>query len=129
METYLHVFSAEQAVKQGPGKPVGGPLAEVSLFQSNYCTFETLQAFGQTDDAAFDADNRMNEARLRATIPTVDFISNAGVLVEVDSPGTGTGELFSASQREPLKLPGQMVTMVKGVLPRGGGDGHGGRRR
>ena len=112
VETYVHVFGAEQAVKQGPGKPVGRPLAEVSLFQFNYCTFETLQAFGQTDDAAFDADNRLNEARLRASIPT-----DAEARVEVDLTWTGTGALFSASQRERFRVPGQMeTTWFKGVF-------------
>ncbi len=118
VETDVHVFSAEQAVKQGPGKPVDGPLAEVSLFQFNYCTFETLRsAFGQTDDAAFDADNSLNEARVRAMIPTVDFIRNAEVLVEVELTWTGSGELFSTSQRERFRVPGQMeTTWFKGAF-------------
>jgi hypothetical protein len=118
VDTYVHVFGAELALKREPGRPVGGPLAEVYLYQSNLCTFETLrQTFGQTDDAVFDADGAMNETRLRATIPTVDFISNAEVLVEVDVTWTGTGERVSASQRERLKFPGSMVTeWFKGVL-------------
>ena len=78
---------------------------------------DLAEAFGQTDDAAFDADNSLNEARVRATIPTVDFIRNAEVLVEVELTWTGSGELFSTSQRERFRVPGQMeTTWFKGAF-------------
>jgi hypothetical protein len=117
VETDVQVSSAKLAVKQGPGKPAAGPLAEVNLFQFNYCTFESVSAFGETDDAVFDADQRLNEARLQTTIPAFDFNSNTDVLVEVDLTWRGTGDRSSGSQRERFRVPGQIeTTWFKGVF-------------
>lgn len=55
-------------------------------------------------------DRTLTAARLRATVPTVDIISNTEVLVEVDLTWTGTGELSSASQRERFTSPGLLET-------------------
>jgi hypothetical protein len=116
VETSVNVFGAELAVKEGPGKPVGGPLAEVWVSQFNYCTFEFLQAFGETVDAVFNADRTLNEARLRGTIPAFDSNSNTEVGVEVDLIWTGTGERVSGSERERVRMPGfQATEWFKGV--------------
>ncbi len=117
VETDVQVFSAKQAVKQGSGRRVAGPLAEFNLFQFNYCTFESVSAFGETDDVVFDADQRLKEARLQTTIRAFDSISNTDVLVEVDLTWRGTGDLSSVSQRQRFRVPGQMeTTWFKGVF-------------
>jgi hypothetical protein len=105
------VFGAALALKEGPGKPVTGPLAFVSLFQYNQCTGEFLHNIAaQTGDATFEADRELAEGRLQARIPAFDFFSGAEVLVEVDVAWTAAGELASVSERSRVRQPGSWFT-------------------
>jgi hypothetical protein len=110
VETFVFVFGAEQAVKEGPGKPSTGPLAVVQLFEFNVCTNELRELFGITDDATFQVSKKLTEAHLQATIPGFDFVNGEEVPVVVDLVWAGAGELGSQSDRFRLKLPGVMVT-------------------
>jgi hypothetical protein len=106
--TFVSVFGAENAIKQGPGKPTTGPVAAVALFEANFCTQEILRdIFGQSiGDVVFQADRtKLTEARLQATITAVDNLIGAEVPVEVDITWTGTGELASQSTRSRTKTP------------------------
>ena len=78
-------------------------------------------------------DRTLTAARLRATVPTVDIISNTEVLVEVDLTWTGTGELSSASQcgflEEHLMVsalapPDQLWVIAQAVEENGGPAGY-----
>jgi hypothetical protein len=112
VETGVFVFGAEQAQKVGPGKPATGPLAFVSIFEFDFCTNQLLRDIsGFTRDAVFQANrNKLTEARLQATILAFDNLSGTEVLVEVDVAWTGTGDLFSISNRFRLKQPGLLVS-------------------
>jgi hypothetical protein len=109
--TDVSVFGAALALKEGPGKPVTGPLAFVSLFQYNQCTGEFLHDIAaQTGDATFEADRELAEGRLQARIPAFDYFSGAEVLVEVDVAWTATSELASVSERSRVRQPGGLFT-------------------
>ena len=110
VETFLFVFGAEQAVKEGPGKPSTGPLAVVQLFEFNVCTNELRELFGITEDATFQVSKKLTDAQLQATIPAFDFVNGEEVPVVVDLAWAGAGELGSQSSRFRLKLPGVMVS-------------------
>jgi hypothetical protein len=110
VETFVFVFGAEQAVKEGPGKPSTGPLAVVQMFEFNFCTNELRELFGVAEDATFQVSKKLTEARLQATIPGSDVVNGEEVPVVVDLAWAGAGELGSQSDRFRLKLPGVMVT-------------------
>jgi hypothetical protein len=110
VETFVFVFGAEQAVKEGPGKPSTGPLAVVQLFEFNLCTNELRELFGITNDATFEVGKKLTGARLQTTIPGFDVVNGVEVPVVVDLTWTGAGELASQSDRFRLKLPGVMVS-------------------
>jgi hypothetical protein len=110
VETFVFVFGAEQAVKEGPGKPSTGPLAVVQQLEFNFCTNEIRELFGITEDASFQVSNKLDEAHLQATISGFDVVNGVEVPVVVDLAWAGAGELGSQSDRFRLKLPGLMVT-------------------
>jgi len=105
--TDVFVVGAEQAAKQGPGKPTTGPLAIVQIFQFNVCTFELLRdVFGETNDAIVQANrSRLSRATLEATIPAFDFLNQVEIQVVVDLAWTAVGALTSESERFRLKGP------------------------
>ena len=109
VETFLFVFGAQETVKDGPGAPSTGPLAVVQLSQLNFCTNEIAEYFGITADATFEVNTKLDEARLRATVPgfVADGVEAPAV---VDLTWTGAGDLFSESNRYRLKAPGAMLT-------------------
>ena len=109
VETFVFVFGAQETVKEGPGKPSTGPLAFVQLSRFNFCTNEVEELFGLTADAEFEVSNKLDQARLRATVP--GFVSN-GVEVPavIDLTWTGAGATFSESDRYRLRQPGVMLT-------------------
>jgi hypothetical protein len=118
--TFVYVFGAENAVKEGPGKRTTGPVAFVSLVEINFCTQEILRdVSGETiGDVVFQADRtKLTEARLQATITAVDNFSGAEVPVGVDVTWTGTGELVSQSARSRTKTPTLLTSFsFKGTL-------------
>jgi hypothetical protein len=109
VETFVFVFGAQETVKEGPGAPSTGPLAVVQLTRFNFCTNEIEELFGITSDATFEVSTKLDQARLRATVP--GFVAD-GVEVPavVDLTWTGAGDLISESDRYRLKLPGAMIT-------------------
>lgn len=109
VETFLFVFGAQETVKVGPGAPSTGPLAVVQLSQLNFCTNEIAEFFGITEDATFEVSTKLDQARLRATVP--GFVAG-GVEAPavVDLTWTGAGDLFSETNRYRLKAPGAMLT-------------------
>ena len=106
VETFVFVFGALETVKEGPGKPSSGPLAVVQMFEFNFCTDELRELFGISDDASFQVNRKLTEARLRVTIPG---FGGEEVPAVVDLTWTGAGDLISQSDRFRLKLPGAMV--------------------
>jgi hypothetical protein len=107
LATDVFVVGAEQARKQGPGKPAAGPIAIVQVFQFNFCTFEVLRdIFGETNEATVQANrSRLSRASLEATIPAFDFVNQVEVQVVVDLAWTAVGALTSESERFRLKGP------------------------
>jgi hypothetical protein len=109
VETFVFVFGALETVKEGPGKPSTGPLAVVQLIEFNLCTDEIRELFGIVNDATFEVNKKLTEARLQATIPGFGVVNGEEVPAVVDLTWTGAGELASESNRFRLKLPGAMV--------------------
>lgn len=111
LETFVSVFGAEQTLKQGAGTGAPRPLAAVQVIEFNFCTNEVPRSiFGQTDEASFQASKKLTDARLLATIPAFDVVSEVEVQVVVDLAWTGTGELTTQSNRFRLKTPGRLVS-------------------
>ena len=109
VETFVFVFGAQETVKDGPGAPSTGPLAVVQLSRFNFCTNEIEELFGITDDATFEVSTKLDQARLRATVP--GFVADGQeVPAVVDLTWTGAGALFSESSRVRLRQPGVMLT-------------------
>jgi hypothetical protein len=99
VETYAHVFGANQTLKAGPGKPTA-ILATFEFYEYNFCANEILRHISaSTDQAIFQASRQLTEARLQATMTGFDDITSAEVQVEIDVVWTGTGELVSSSDR------------------------------
>jgi len=118
VETFVSLFGAERALKEGPGKPATGPLAVVFVSEVDFCTEQILrEIFGVTSNVVLQADPKLTEASLRATITAVDNVSGAEVLVEVDLAWTGTGELVSRSDRSRVKMSSLLQsTWFKGTF-------------
>jgi hypothetical protein len=111
VETFVFVFGAEQTQKEGPGKPITGPLAAVIVQEINFCTFEFLRdIFGLTNDATFQGSRNLTEARLQATIPAFDFVNEVEVQAVLDLAWTGAGNFFSESDRFRVKAPGFLLS-------------------
>jgi len=110
--TDVNVLGAEDAVKQGPGKPTTGPFALVVIFEVDFCAQQILRdIFGFTSDVVFQANRtKLTEASLQATITAVDNVSGAEVPVEVDVAWSGTGELISQSDRFRFKTPSTLAS-------------------
>jgi hypothetical protein len=110
VETVVFVFGAQETVKVGPGKPSTGPVGFLQLSEVDFCTGQVRELFGFADDATFQVSTKLDEARLRATIPGFDVVDGVEVPAVVDLTWTGSGELITESNRYRLKLPGAMVT-------------------
>jgi hypothetical protein len=131
--TDIFVIGAKQARKEGPGKPSTGPVAIVQVFEFNFCTNELLrEIFGETGDATVEAEPRMREASIEATISAFDFVNGVEVQVIVDLAWTGEGDVTSQSDRFRLKGPTALVNfsfkgttrpaLVSGTVSIGGED-------
>jgi hypothetical protein len=118
VETFVSLFGAERALKEGPAKPTTGPLAVVFVSEVDFCTQQILRdIFGVTSDVVLQADPKLTEASLQATITAVDNVSSAEVQVEVDVAWTGTGELVSRSDRSRIKMSSLLLsTWFKGIF-------------
>jgi hypothetical protein len=117
--TDVDILGSEDAVKQGPGKPISGPFALAAIFEFDICTQQVLRdIFGFTSDVTFQANrNKLTEASLQATIPAVDNLSGAEVPVTVDLAWSGTGVLVSQSNRFRLKTPSTLTNQwFKGIF-------------
>jgi hypothetical protein len=110
VETFVFVFGAQETVKAGPGKPATGPLAVVQLSEIDFCNNTIRELFGIADDANFEVSRKLDQARLRATIPGFDEVNGELVPAVVDLSWTGAGDLITESDRYRLKLPGVMTT-------------------
>jgi hypothetical protein len=110
--TDVDVLGAEDAVKQGPGKPTTGPFAVAFIFEVDVCAQQVLRdIFGFTDDVVFQANrNKLTQASLQATITAVDNLSGAEVPIEVDVAWSGTGVLVSQSDRFRIKTPSTLMS-------------------
>lgn len=110
VETFVFVFGSNETIKEGPGKPVTGPLAVVRLSQYDFCNNTLGEFFGFADDATFEVSRQLDQARLKATVPGFFDETGAEAPAVVDLTWTGAGELFSESSRLRLKFPGSMLT-------------------
>jgi hypothetical protein len=110
VETFVFVFGSNETVKDGPGSPRTGPLAVVRLSQFDFCNNTIGEFFGITEDAAFEVSRQLDQAHLKASVP--GFVDETGVEAPavVDLTWTGTGELFSQTDRQRVKFPGSMLT-------------------
>ena len=110
VETFVFVFGSNETVKQGPGKPVTGPLAVVRLSQYDFCNNTVGEFFGFAGDATFEVSRKLDQARLKATVPGFADETGAEAPAVVDLTWTGAGELFSETARSRVKFPGSMLT-------------------
>lgn len=110
VETFVFVFGSNETVKDGPGKPAAGPLAVVQLSQFDFCNNTLGEFFGIAEDAAFEVSRKLDQARLKATVPGFLDETGAEAPAVVDLTWTGAGELFSETDRTRLKFPGSMLT-------------------
>ena len=109
--TDVFVIGAEEAVKTGPGKPAAGPFAFVGIFVLDLCTDRILRDIsGETDQASFSADRvKLGEARLQATVPAFDAVSNEAVQVTVDLAWTSFGTPFIQVSNNHIRQGGLSV--------------------
>ena len=110
VETFVFVFGALETVKEGPGAPSTGPLAVVQLSRFDFCNNTLGEYFGLAEDATFEVSTKLDQARLRATVPGFVDESGAEASAVVDLSWTGAGELFSETDRTRIKFPGAMLT-------------------
>jgi hypothetical protein len=110
VETFVFVFGSNETTKAGPGKPGTGPLAVVQLSQVDFCNNTIGEFFGFAEDVAFEVSTKLDQARLKATVP--GFLDETGVEAPavVDLTWTGAGDLFSQTDRFRIKFPGSMLT-------------------
>ena len=94
--TDVFVAGGEEAAKTGPGKPGAGPFVFVAVGVIDLCTDRLLRDInGIADQATFSADRvKLGEARLQATVPAFDFVSEEEVQVTVDLAWAGFGAPF-----------------------------------
>jgi hypothetical protein len=117
VETFVFVFGSIETTKQGPGKPLTGPLAVVQLSQFDFCNNTIGEFFGVAEDAAFEVSTKLDQAHLKATVP--GFLDETGVEAPavVDLTWTGAGDLITQSDRSRVKFPGSMLTQwLKGTF-------------
>lgn len=110
VETFVFVFGSNETLKEGPGKPASGPLAVVRLSQFDFCNNTVGEFFGFAEDASFEVSRKLDQARLKATVPGFADETGADASAVVDLTWTGAGELFSETARSRVKFPGSMLT-------------------
>ena len=110
VETFVFVFGSNETLKEGPGKPASGPLAVVRLSQFDFCNNTVGEFFGFAEDATFEVSRKLDQARLKATVPGFADETGADASAVVDLTWTGAGELFSETARSRVKFPGSMLT-------------------
>ena len=110
VETFVFVFGSNETLKEGPGKPASGPLALVRLSQFDFCNNTVGEFFGFAEDASFEVSRKLDQARLKATVPGFADETGADASAVVDLTWTGAGELFSETARSRVKFPGSMLT-------------------
>ena len=110
VETFVFVFGSIETVRQGPGKPITGPLAVVQLSQFDFCNNTLGEFFGIADDASFEVSRQLDQAHLKASVP--GFVDETGVETPaaVDLTWTGAGQLIKENDRSRVKFPGSMLT-------------------
>ena len=79
VETFVFVFGSNETLKEGPGKPASGPLAVVRLSQFDFCNNTVGEFFGFAEDATFEVSRKLDQARLKATVP--GFADETGLTV------------------------------------------------
>ena len=118
VETDVFAFGSEQTSKLDSaevgarGKPLSGLIAFVTVSQFDFCTGQILRdVSGFTTEGSFQADRvKLSEARLEATMPGFDFLTQTEVAIEVDLIWSATGELVSLSSRFRQKQPGLLAS-------------------
>jgi len=110
VETFVFVFGSNETTRQGPGKPISGPIAVVQLSQYDFCNNTLGEYFGIAEDAGFEVSRKLDQAHLKASVP--GFLDETGVETPalVDLTWTGAGDLFTQSDRSRVKFPGSMLT-------------------
>jgi hypothetical protein len=111
VSTNVQIQASLGSFKEGSGAPSRDPAAVVFIDRYDSCTdtyLSSIAAFS-TDGVALQVDNRLTAASLQVTITGVDFVTGADVVVQVDLDWTGTGTLFTTSQKTREKIPGGML--------------------
>jgi hypothetical protein len=91
------VLATEGRVKEGPGTPEAVSEVSVGIFQYNNCTNEELlenRGTATVSAEAFQVQNQLNTATLRATVEVCDENSSNCFPVDINLTWTGTGDVM-----------------------------------
>jgi hypothetical protein len=98
VETSIWVDARESTFSWGSGQPDRWAGASAYLYREDTCSgtwYPLTDAWGWAtlEAGAFSMHGNLAEARLRATIPAYDYVSDVEFDIEVDLTWTGDGEL------------------------------------
>jgi hypothetical protein len=116
--TSVQIQASLGSFKEGSGAPSRDPAAEVFIDRYDYCTETFLSSIHglSTDGVALQVDNPLTAASLQVTIPGVDFVTGADVVVQVDLDWTSTGTLLKTSGKtREVILGGMLITHFIGT--------------
>lgn len=107
IESSVFVFGGESLSKVGSGSPSSdGPGTFVQIVQENSCTGTLSFLDGGGPAELFQANRRLTEAILQATITVTDEETGEEFPVQIDLTWTGTGDLLRQASHNKFQLPG-----------------------
>ena len=111
--TSVTVFATESRYQNPPGSPTSGAAAEVTSYQLNSCTWESLvcgSASFPLPAGAFDIAGNLASASLNATADVYDFCGDTTQPVTLAITWTGEGEVSRGNSRSSYHSPGVHVS-------------------
>lgn len=95
----VSVWAADSVSRSAPGAPTSEKGANVSYWNSNWCTGKYSYGYGYAPNVTFTANNQLSSASLKGTFKVDEYSSEnpdstTAKTVDVALNWTGTGETF-----------------------------------
>jgi hypothetical protein len=96
--TGVSVWAADSVSRSAPGAPTSEKAANVSYWNSNWCTGKYSYGYGYAPNVTFTANNQLSSASLKGTFKVDEYSSEnpestTSKTVDVALNWTGTGEI------------------------------------